>query len=56
MVILGVRYTLDQLSEEFISEKGDIIDQVIKKSAFLKLTKNPNPVVSFRLEAACHIL
>lgn len=47
MVILGVRYTLDQLSEEFISEKGDVIDQVVKKSAFLKLTKNPNPAVSF---------
>ena len=47
MVILGVRYILDQLSEEFISETGDVIDQVVKKSAFLKLTKNPNPVVSF---------
>ena len=49
MAILGVRYTLDQLSEGFISEKGsrDIIDQIVKKPTFLKLTKNPNPTVSF---------
>ena len=49
MAILGVRYTLEQLSEGFISEKGsgDVIDQVVKKPAFLKLTKNPNPTVSF---------
>ena len=46
MAILGVRYTLEQLTEEFISDKGDVVDQVVKKSAFLKLTKNPNPVVS----------
>ena len=46
MAILGVRYTLEQLSEQFISEKGDCINLVVRKPAFLKLIKNSNPVVS----------
>ena len=46
MAILGVRYTLEHLGEEFLSEKGDCINQVVRKPAFLKLTKNSNPMVS----------
>jgi len=44
MAMLGVRYTLEQLSEEFVTQK-DIVEPVIKKPAFLKLTKHSNPMV-----------